>query len=171
VRPDCRGYAAGIAEALPYRAEKAERSVRRGAAFVAVRPDGAVLLRERPLRGLLGGMLETPSSPWDEIMPDATSLRHHAPLKAEWRRLPGLVQHTFTHFHLELAVYRAEVARNAAPRRAAQPERCRWLLPRQLAGAALPSVMRKVLLHALEARVSPAAQASPAPPRARRRSA
>jgi A/G-specific adenine glycosylase len=171
VRPDCRGYAAGIAEALPYRAEKAERSVRRGAAFVAVRPDGAVLLRERPLRGLLGGMLETPSSPWDEIMPDATSLRHHAPLKAEWRRLPGLVQHTFTHFHLELAVYRAEVARNAAPRRAAQPERCRWLLPRQLAGAALPSVMRKVLLHALEARVSPAAQASPARPRARRRSA
>jgi A/G-specific adenine glycosylase len=171
VRPDCRGYAAGIAEALPYRAEKAERPVRRGAAFVAVRPDGAVLLRERPLRGLLGGMLETPSSPWDEIMPDATSLRHHAPLKAEWRRLPGLVQHTFTHFHLELAVYRAEVARNAAPRRAAQPERCRWLLPRQLAGAALPSVMRKVLLHALEARVSPAAQASPARPRARRRSA
>jgi hypothetical protein len=33
-------------------------------------------------------------------------------------------------------------------------------------------LMRKVLLHALdEARVSPAARASPAPPRAKRRSA
>ena len=63
VRPDCRGYAEGIAEALPYREAKGERPVRRGATFVAIRPDGAVLLRERPLRGLLGGMLETPSSP------------------------------------------------------------------------------------------------------------
>ncbi len=69
-------------------------------------------------------------------------------------------------------VYRAEVGQDAQPKRAAEPERCRWLKPRELAGAALPSVMRKVLLHALaEQRVSPAARASPAPPRARRRSA
>ena len=60
-RPDCRGFAAGLADVLPYREEKAERPVRRGAAFVAIRSDGAVLLRERPLKGLLGGMLETPS--------------------------------------------------------------------------------------------------------------
>ena len=65
VRPDCRGYADGLAEVLPYRAEKGERPLRRGIAFVALRQDGAVLLRERPLRGLLGGMLETPSSPWE----------------------------------------------------------------------------------------------------------
>ena len=65
VRTDCRGYADGLAEVLPYRAEKGERPLRRGIAFVALRQDGAVLLRERPLRGLLGGMLETPSSPWE----------------------------------------------------------------------------------------------------------
>jgi A/G-specific adenine glycosylase len=172
VRPECRGFAEGIAEALPYREAKEERPVRRGATFVAVRPDGAVLLRERPLRGLLGGMLETPSSPWDMPNPNGTSWRDHAPLKADWRKLPGLVEHTFTHFHLELSVYRADVAHDVEPKLAARPERCRWLPPRQLAGAALPSVMRKVLLHALDKeRVSPAAQASPAPPRARRRSA
>jgi A/G-specific adenine glycosylase len=172
LRIDCLGYAEGIAEVLPYRVEKGERPVRRGATFVAIRPDGAVLLRERPPRGLLGGMLETPSSPWDEPGPNGRSLRDHAPLKAHWRKLPGLVEHTFTHFHLELAVYRAEVGADAAPERAAEPERCLWLRPRQLAGAALPSLMRKVLLHALdETLVSPAARASPAPPRARRRSA
>jgi A/G-specific adenine glycosylase len=33
LRPDCRAYAAGLAEILPYRQEKAERPVRRGAAF------------------------------------------------------------------------------------------------------------------------------------------
>ena len=42
---------------------------------------------------------------------------------------------------------------------------------RNLYGAALPSVMRKVLEHALELRVRPAARAAPAPRRADRRSA
>jgi A/G-specific adenine glycosylase len=172
VRPDCRGYAEGLAEALPYRAEKGERPRRRGVAFVALRSDGAVLLRERPLRGLLGGMLETPSSPWEESAPNGTSVERHAPVKADWRKLPGQVEHTFTHFHLELEVYRAEVGHGAQPKRAAEPERCRWLKLRELSGAALPSVMRKVLLHALdEKRASPAGRASPAPPRAKRRSA
>jgi len=172
VRADCRGYVEGLAEALPYRLARGERPVRRGATFVAIRPDGAVLLRERPLRGLLGGMLETPSSPWAEGPGGSNRGSGHAPLKADWQKLPGLVEHTFTHFHLELSVYRAEVGQDAQPKRAAEPERCLWLKPRALAGAALPSVMRKVLLHALEAgRVSPAARASRAPPRARRRSA
>ena len=103
VRPDCRGYADGLAEALPYREAKGERPVRRGATFVAIRPDGAVLLRERPLHGLLGGMLETPSSPWAEAEPAGKSARGYAPVAADWRKLPGLVEHTFTHFHLELS--------------------------------------------------------------------
>jgi A/G-specific adenine glycosylase len=172
LRPDCRGYADGIAEALPYREAKGERPVRRGATFVAIRPDGSVLLRERPLHGLLGGMLETPSSPWAEGPGSSVTGTGHAPLKANWKKLPGLVEHTFTHFHLKLCVYRADVGQDAQPKRAAEPERCRWLKPRALTGAALPSVMRKVLLHALEERrVSPAVRASPAPLRARRRSA
>jgi A/G-specific adenine glycosylase len=172
VRSDCRGYAEGLAEVLPYREDKAERPVRRGAAFVAVRPDGAVLLRERPPRGLLGGMLEAPSTPWEEEMPTENSVRDHAPFDADWHKLPCLVAHSFTHFHLELLVYRATVGAEAEPKRAAEPERCRWLKPRQLSGAALPSLMRKVLLHALEEkRLSPAAAVSPARPRAKRRSA
>jgi A/G-specific adenine glycosylase len=172
VRTDCRGYADGLAERLPYREEKGERPLRRGATFVAIRSDGAVLLRERPPHGLLGGMLETPSSPWAEGKANGRSWRSHAPLEADWRKMPGLVEHTFTHFHLELEIYRAEVGRDAQPRRAAEPERCRWLKLRELQGAALPSVMRKVLLHAIDGtRLSPGARASPARPRAKRRSA
>jgi len=175
VRPECRGSAAGLAETLPYREEKAARPVRRGAAFVAIRSDGAVLLRERPLRGLLGGMLETPSSPWEEAEPNGKSVRDHSPLKAEWLKVPGRVEHTFTHFHLELAVYRAEVGPDAVPKPAAEPERCRFVARRDLASAALPSVMRKVLSHAFEAearavkRSNSAVRALPAPPRAKRR--
>jgi A/G-specific adenine glycosylase len=149
VRAECRGYADGLAEALPYREERSERPVRRGVTFVAWREDGAVLLRERPLRGLLGGMLETPSSPWAEEKASSDEGTGHAPLKADWKKLPGLVEHTFTHFHLELSIYRAEVGLDAEPKREAHPARCRWLKPRELVGAALPSVMRKVLAHAL----------------------
>ena len=69
----------------------------------------------------------------------AKSALGHAPLKADWREVPGLVEHTFTHFHLELSVYRAEVAAEAKLDAAAQPERCRWLHVRELYGAALPS--------------------------------
>jgi A/G-specific adenine glycosylase len=172
VRPDCRGYAEGLAELLPYREAKLERPLRRGLAFVALRGDGAVLLREREPKGLLGGMLEVPSSPWEAAAPNGKSAATHAPLDADWQKLPGLVAHTFTHFHLELSVYCAEVGASAKPKRAAQPERCRWLKLRELSGAALPSVMRKVLLHAIDAkRANSAVPASPAPPRARRRSA
>lgn len=172
LRGKCLGHAEGIAEALPYREEKGERPVRRGAAFVAIRPDGAVFLRERPLKGLLGGMLEVPSSPWAETAADGISPLAHAPFQAEWRKVPGLVAHTFTHFHLELGVYVAEIQFGATPRPDKNSERSRWFKRNALAGAALPSIMRKVLLHAFEAqRVSLAARASPLPPRARRRSA
>jgi A/G-specific adenine glycosylase len=155
VRPGCRGLAEGVAEVLPYREEKRERPTRRGTAFVALRSDGAVLLRKRPLKGLLGGMLETPSSPWEEARPNDKALRDHAPLKADWRKLPGLVEHTFTHFHLELAVYLADVGRDAKPKRAAEPESCGFVARRDLARAALPSVMRKVLDHAFGSEARP----------------
>ena len=176
VRPDCSGYAQGLAEVLPYREEKTERPVRRGTAFFVLREDGAVLLRERPLKGLLGGMLEVPSSPWVQSAQADEPAHRHAPLTAEWKKVMGRVEHTFTHFHLELAVLRAEVGLDAALKRAAHPERCRWVHRRDLAGAPLPSLMRKVIAHALEnaarpSRAKPAARASPARPRARRRSA
>ncbi|MGH6865015.1 MAG: A/G-specific adenine glycosylase [Methyloceanibacter sp.] len=150
LRPDCRAYAEGMSEALPYRRQKLPRPTRRGVAFVAFRNDGAVLLRERLLKGLLGGMLETPSSPWEAEAPNENVVDDHAPIETAWDKLPGLVEHTFTHFHLELCVYRAGVGADAVLTRVAEPERCRWLQLRELHGAALPSLMRKVLAHALE---------------------
>jgi A/G-specific adenine glycosylase len=176
VRPSCRGFAAGLAEQLPYKAVKAERPTRRGTAFVAIREDGAVLLRERPPKGLLGGMLETPSTPWEEG-PQSEAAEKHAPFEASWKKLPGSVSHAFTHFHLELTVLRAEILRDAELLDAADPARCRWVGKRDLAGAALPTVMRKVLAHALgERSAAPKKRdartpASAVPRRANRRSA
>jgi A/G-specific adenine glycosylase len=150
----CRALAAGLAAALPYREAKEARPTRRGTAFVAMRADGAVLLRTRPLKGLLGGMLEVPSSPWREGGAPEAVADDHAPVATAWRVVPGLVEHTFTHFHLQLEVRRAEVGSDVALTAAALPECCRWVKPRDFGAAALPSVMRKVLAHALDVRSS-----------------
>src|SRR5690606_19140167 len=62
LRGDCAAARRGDAESFPVKAARAERPVRRGSAFVAVRSDGAVLLRRRAPKGLLGGMAEVPGS-------------------------------------------------------------------------------------------------------------
>jgi A/G-specific adenine glycosylase len=145
----CAGRAQGIASALPLRAAKPERPVRRTVAFVALREDGAVLLRQRPETGLLGGMLEVPSTEWAAPMPVLEEALRAAPARADWRALPGIVAHTFTHFRLEALVCRAGVPAGIRLAPSADAARCRWVARRQLGEVALPSVMRKIIAHAL----------------------
>jgi len=148
-RSDCAAQKAGLAEALPARQPKRARPTRRGVAFWIQRRDGAVLLRQRPAEGLLGGMMEVPSSPWVEAgsgdpHPDpAARVAADAPLPlGEWHAVPGLVSHTFTHFHLELSVVMARVGANPRVRGI-------WVPLDRLHEHALPTVMRKVVHHAL----------------------
>lgn len=79
-------------------------------------------------------MLELPGAAWrDRPWPRPEALGQ-APQRADWL-LAGEVRHGLTHFELQLDVYAASVARIEAP----------GLLRRagELAGEALPSVMRK----------------------------
>jgi A/G-specific adenine glycosylase len=143
----CLALARGDQETFPRKTPKREGRLRRGAAFVAVRADGRVLLRTRPTKGLLGAMTEVPGSEWAHAFDPADSLvsAPHLRAKAAWRRLPGVVNHVFTHFPLELVVFTAQVARATRP-----PKGARWVKLTDLPGEALPSVMRKVLAHALD---------------------
>jgi len=137
----CIARARGEQSRYPVKAAKAERPTRFGAAFVAARPDGAVLLRQRPDTGLLGGMSEVPGTAWQGHVPDAPL--DAAPLAANWHKAAGAVVHVFTHFRLELSVYRAIVADPPAP------QGCRWAPAETLSGEALPSVMKKAIELAL----------------------
>jgi A/G-specific adenine glycosylase len=144
----CAARQRGDAESLPRRAPKREGALRRGAAFVAIRADGFVLVRTRPARGLLGGMTEVPTTEWSAAFEGTKALAaapHFAADKAHrtaWRRIPGIVRHVFTHFPLELGVYVAKL-----PARTRAPAGMRWVALRNVAGEALPSLMRKVLAH------------------------
>ena len=140
----CAARKRGDAETFPRKAPKVEGKLRRGAAFVALRADGAILVRTRPEKGLLGGMTEVPTTQWsNDFQPrEATAT---APLPAQWKKLPGVVTHVFTHFPLELSVYRASV-----PKRTRAPKGARWTKVSEVHEEALPNVMRKVIAHALE---------------------
>jgi A/G-specific adenine glycosylase len=139
----CVARARGDQANFPRKAEKKTGALRRGAAFVAVRADGSVLMRSRPEKGLLGGMTEVPTTAWTRDFDEATALTD-APLKARWRRVPGVISHTFTHFPLELAVHTAKLSNSART-----PDGMRWVPLEILADEALPNVMRKVVAHAL----------------------
>ncbi len=123
---------------FPVKGQKPVRPQRRGAAFFILRGDGAVLVRTRPQKGLLGGMTEIPGTPWSADF-DAGAARRLAPMKARYRKLDGFVKHGFTHFELQLSIYVAEVE---AGRPA--PDDCRWAAAASLDAEALPSLMRKV---------------------------
>jgi A/G-specific adenine glycosylase len=138
----CVALATGIAGDLPRRAPKKMKPTRKGVAFWAVAPDGAVLLRRRPERGLLGGMMEVPSTEWLEAGWTTDAARAAAPLSADWTALPGLVRHTFTHFHLELEVVAAHVAAGSADGV--------WSLPDKFGEHALPTVMKKIVNHVMK---------------------
>jgi A/G-specific adenine glycosylase len=146
---ECAAHWQGIEAALPARAAKPERPMRLGIAFLALREDGHVLLRRRPEAGLLGGMLEVPSTAWAETLPPIAEALRGSPVRADWWALPGVVAHTFTHFRLESLVYRAIVPAHASLTFWADPQRCQWVARRDLDRAALPSVMRKIIAHGL----------------------
>ncbi|MCP5082863.1 MAG: A/G-specific adenine glycosylase [Alphaproteobacteria bacterium] len=141
----CQGRILGLAETLPRKAPKKAKPTRFGTCFWLERSDGAVLLRRRPERGLLGGMMEVPSTNWAETRPQNPATE--APVEARWRHLKERVNHTFTHFHLELEIWSAE----APPVGTTLPEGdFRWVAKHELATEALPSVMRKVCAAVLD---------------------
>jgi A/G-specific adenine glycosylase len=144
-REPCRARAAGTQETFPRKGAKKTGVTRYGAAFVLLREDGAVLLRTRPDKGLLGGMAEVPTSEWsaDYLLAKAGD---DAPTQANWRKLPLPVRHVFTHFPLELTVFAAQ-----APAATPAPTGMRFTPLAKLRAEPLSSLMLKVVEAGLEA--------------------
>jgi A/G-specific adenine glycosylase len=144
----CAARRLATPETFPRKPTKAEGRLRRGAAFWVERADGAVLVRTRPLRGLLAGMSEVPTTEWTHDFSFSAAL-DSAPALANgkarpaWRKLPGKVTHVFTHFPLELLVYATVV-----PARTRAPSGMRFVHRAAFADEAWPSLMRKVIAKA-----------------------
>ena len=148
----CRALAAGRQDEFPVRPAKKPRPTRYGTAYVAIRQDGAVLLRKRPPKGLLGGMAEVPGTVWGESPPGEET----APMPGEWKSTAQDVEHTFTHFHLVLSVRHGRFAM-----RSAAPDGAWWSPADTLPHEALPSVMKKAIEAALPGATFPVAKGKP----------
>ena len=140
LKAGCLALRAGEPQGFPVKPPKKARPVRHGMVFWAVRDDGGVLLRQRPEEGLLGGMMEIPSTEWRENTWTEDEAAQTAPVSAQWQPLAGVVRHTFTHFQLELMVLTARVDGRESKNGV-------WCQPRRFSDHALPTVMKKVAMH------------------------
>ncbi|MCB1438664.1 MAG: A/G-specific adenine glycosylase [Nitratireductor sp.] len=139
VSAHCEALKAGDQETFPRKAAKSDKPVRKGAGFVITNESGAVFLRKRKENGLLGGMTEVPGTNWTSRI-DGETGTEALPFAAGWQKCPP-VRHTFTHFHLDVEVWRCEA-------KAVDMEGW-WSSPGELPGEALPTLMKKIISSAI----------------------
>jgi len=128
----CLAKEFGDQEGYPKKLKKKKQPVRYGHAYAMIR-EGSVWLRRRPPEGLLGGMVEVPTSEWLDVMPAAIP-----PVDTAWSESVSPVKHVFTHFELRLDVHVATLSED--------PDIDGfWVSKRDLPTVAIPSLFKKVL--------------------------
>ncbi len=101
---DCAARIAGEADRFPPKPQPKIHVVKQGLAWWITDGDAVALVR-RPARGLLGGTLGLPGTPWSADEP------HALPFDGDWQMLPTPVRHVFSHFTLNLAVASIRIQR------------------------------------------------------------
>ncbi len=138
----CTAYKTGHATDYPKKLKKAKLPIRRGYIYV-ICTTSHIWLERRADKGLLGGMMGFPGSPWveeDISEPSAMDLKN-APLKRNWEPCGSEVRHIFTHFDLRLTVFQTTLPERIEIEKASGE----WAALRDIESYALPTVMKKVL--------------------------
>ena len=139
----CQAYAQGMAEVLPVKKKKGALAIRRQVAVVVVSGDN-FLLNQRPVDGFLGGLWEFPTADCPENLAAedvASGLLHDLQLQGQ---LTGLVDvnHVYSHFKLELAVF---MARADPMPVVAEKTQGQWVPEGDVANFALHGAHKKIL--------------------------
>jgi A/G-specific adenine glycosylase len=113
---------------------------RKRVAMLVVVSRGEVLLEKRPSSGIWGGLWSLPEADADAEPQEA--LRTQWGLEASRVEPLAPFEHAFTHFTLEVTPWRIEPRK---PLVLAESKPATWLPLTDLAGAALPSPVRKLL--------------------------
>jgi len=138
---ECIAFAEGNPETYPVKAPKTIRPHRRAVGFAVFR-GSEIWLRKRPPKGLLGGMLEVPSTDWrNESWGDAEAMSQ-APFNSGWEAR-ATIHHVFTHFSLDMQMWRYEADQEWEPIEGG------WYAIGDIDELALPSLMKKAIGAAL----------------------
>ena len=136
VREGCLAFEQGRQEMFPVKRAKALKPRRQGDVYLIL-SEGRVLAERRADKGLLGGMLGLPHSPWREERCDAGP-----PVAGPFER-KGTYDHVFTHFALTQTVLLRHVGNAEAAALLRQRNDWQFLPVEQ--GRELPTVFRKAL--------------------------
>ncbi|MGE0251259.1 MAG: A/G-specific adenine glycosylase [Dongiaceae bacterium] len=125
----CIARKLGIQNELPKKALKKTKPTRHAWALWLENPKGEILIRRRADKGMLGGMMEVPTTEWGARSPQPAG-----------KLLPGEVRHSFTHFDFVVKIVKIKNKKLAG----------QWVHPRDFHRHALPTVMKKILKHGLK---------------------
>jgi A/G-specific adenine glycosylase len=98
VRDFCDGYEQGIAADLPIRKAKMQKPQKHGYVYWITDSKNRVLFEKRGEKGMLGGTMGLPTSPWLDKALEKTHLADS--ITGTQSRV--MVRHSFTHFDLDL---------------------------------------------------------------------
>jgi A/G-specific adenine glycosylase len=106
---DCEAKQEGIEELLPIRATRTHRPERDVTAGVIWNGDGHLLITQRPLDGMLGGLWEFPGGkrrPGEELSACLQrEIMEELAIEIQVKELLVRVQHSFTHFNMTLYAF------------------------------------------------------------------
>ena len=139
VASDCVARLEDRVAELPGRKARAPARRKRVAMLVVVR-HGEVLLQKRPPTGIWGGLWSLPETAADAD--PARALRHDWGLATASKSALPAFEHAFTHFTLEVTPWLLHPRGTAT---LATESRALWLPLSEIAGAALPSPIKKLL--------------------------
>lgn len=134
LQADCRGRVQGMAAELPRKTKAKARPQKYGNIYWITNNQGQALFHQRPAKGLLGGMLGLPTTDWRE---DKEALDHPEYI-TNAASLDVRVHHSFTHFELELLLFKAKKIDGPTQKE----HMLSWRRPSG-AGDKLPSVFKK----------------------------
>jgi A/G-specific adenine glycosylase len=139
VSADCVALIEGRVDELPGKRARA-LGKRKRIAMLLVISNGEVLLEKRPPSGIWGGLWSLPEAQAGEL-PTQFLAREWGIVAAELVRLEPF-EHAFTHFTLEVEPWRVNVRKAS---RLAQGRPATWMALADIAGAALPAPIKKLL--------------------------
>jgi A/G-specific adenine glycosylase len=153
----CQAYQLGIQDELPVGSARAKIPHYTVTAAV-ICLDQSVLITQRPLNGLLGGLWEFPGGklqPGEEL---ATCLQREIleelGVEVQVGAPLGVYQHAYTHFRVTLHAFSCSLSNGGQPK-ALQVEDLRWVVPDELAAYPMGKIDRQIASDLLALEQSP----------------
>lgn len=149
----CKGYEMGTADNLPIPAQKTPKITRKAIILWIINNSGEVLIRKRTAKGLLHGLMEFPSTPWQtkqgQTKEDCDE-QYMIPDEILNKSVPTgkTIKHVFTHFTLllELRIYQPDSADDSNQ----WFDNGMWVNVNDLNLHAFPNLMKKVIASATQ---------------------